>query len=583
MTIKTAPKKLRTAASSGSFLRGVLSADYPAASAAIKQRDALRPSPNRATFRSARFFPFCVTLVLAAIIVGPGVAVAGEDSFVVSTSAGQLRGIPRGGGGAQFLGIPYAEPPVGDLRWRAPVPAKQWIGVRNADAYGAPCAQPVLGEWNRHDAALGREDCLYLNVDVPHWPAKGLLPVMLFIHGGSNLGGSGRGSLYNDGTLATHGVVVVTINYRLSIFGFLAHPALTAESPQHASGDYGLMDQVLALHWVRENIARFGGDPNNVTVFSQSAGAIDTGMLMTSPLARGLFQKVIAESGTALAPPPTSLATAEQNGIKVAALVNPETKNASSAAVIAALRRIPAEELVTQVVPLFRAGLVGSDVDGFVIPQAPSQVFSSGREAAIPLLIGTTTREFESSATAEEVRAQIDRFTVVSSPEMLELYGLAAGGHGDSDPKYGSSADQWSADWLFRCPTVSEAVWHTAAHHVVYEYELDHAIPGQPFAIHSSELPYVFGYFPKDGNLAGNFGPVDIKLAELIQTYWTNFAKTGNPNTAGVADWTPFGESQNYIQFLEDGTFAGANALRSAQCSLYREFLEKASKLRVMR
>lgn len=538
----------------------------------MKQRDS-RSAFSKITI-ALRSLHILLFFLMAIALISTSVAVAAPISFVVSTDSGQLRGIPHAGEGAQFLGIPYAEPPLGSLRWRAPVPAKHWTGVRKAGAYGAPCMQPELGEWNRQDAALGREDCLYLNVDVPHWPAKGPLPVMFWIHGGSNLGGSGTGSLYNDGTLAAHGVVVVTINYRLGVFGFLAHPALTAESAQHASGGYGLLDQILALKWVHENIAKFGGDPNNVTLFSQSAGAMDAGMLMTSPLARGLFQKLIAESGTALAPPLTTLAAAEQNGIKAAALVDPEAKDTSSVAAITELRGIPAEGLVTKTVDLFRAGLVGPDIDGWVIPRSPAQVFSSGQEAAIPVLIGTTTREFESSATPEELRAQIDRFTSASSPKMLALYGLAGGGQGDSDPKYGGAADQWSADWLFRCPTVAEAVWHTTAHHVVYEYELDHAIPGQPFAIHSSELPYVFGYFPKNGNLAGNSGPVDVKLADLFQTYWTNFAKTGNPNSAGLADWKPFGDSQNYIQFLENGAVEPAQSLRRAQCTLYREVLE---------
>jgi para-nitrobenzyl esterase len=296
---------------------------------------------------------------------------------------------------------------------------------------------------------------------------------------------------------------------------------------------------------------------------------------MTSPLARGLFQKAIAESGSALAPPLATFVIAEQQGVKVAAFVDPETKDMSSAAAIAELRKAPAEEFRTKVIPLVRAGLgVGPDLDGWVIPRPPAQVFSSGQEAAIPVLIGTTTREFESSATPEQLRAQIDRFTGAPSPKMLALYGLEGGGQGDSDPKYGGAADQWSADWLFRCPTVSEAVWHTAAHHDIYEYELNHAIPGQSFAVHSSELPYVFGYFPKSGNLAGNFGPVDVKLAELFQTYWTNFAKTGNPNSTGLADWKPFGENQNYIEFLESGAVEPAQGLRRAQCTIYLETLK---------
>jgi len=526
------------------------------------------------TLPPPRSLSFCVVVILTALLVAPCFAVGAADSFVVSTKAGQVRGISRAGGGAQFLGIPYAEPPLGNRRWRGPAAPTHWTNVRNADAYGSPCVQPELGEWNRQDAALGREDCLYLNVDVPQWPAKGRLPVMFWIHGGSNLGGSGTGSLYNDGTLVGHGVVVVTINYRLGIFGFLAHPALTAESAQHASGDYGLMDQIFALKWVHQNIAKFGGDPDNITVFSQSAGAIDTGLLMTSPLARGLFQKVIAESGSALAPPLATLGTAEQQGVEVAASVDPQTKDMLAAAAIAELRRIPADEIRTKTIPSFRTGLVGPDVDGWVIPRPPVAVFSSGQEAAIPILIGTTAREFESSATPEELRTQIEGFTGSPSPKMLAVYGLDSGGQGNTDPKYGSAADQWSADWFFRCPTVAESVWHTGAHHAVYEYELNHAISGQPFTIHSSELPYVFGYFPKTGNLAGNIGPVDVKLADVFETYWTNFAKTGNPNSTGLTDWKSFGESQNYIQFLENGEVASAQGLRRAQCTLYREILE---------
>jgi para-nitrobenzyl esterase len=200
--------------------------------------------------------------------------------LVVRTTAGLIRGIARSNGGAQFLGIPYAEPPIGPLRWRAPVPKKSWSGVRDANAFGSSCSQPLLGgAWNRHDAEHSSEDCLYLNVITPAWPAATPVPVMLWIHGGANQGGSGSGGLYTGGTLTAHGVLIVTINYRLDIFGFFAHPELTRESPHHASGNYGLMDQILALQWVHDNIAGFGGDPNNVTVFGQSAGSIDTGIL----------------------------------------------------------------------------------------------------------------------------------------------------------------------------------------------------------------------------------------------------------------------------------------------------------------
>ena len=252
-------------------------------------------------------------------------SIATADDLVVNTAAGSLKGATRQLGGAEFLGIPYAQPPVGELRWREPLPAKAWTGVRDATTFGAPCAQSVLGDWNRRDAEFSKEDCLFLNVMTPVWPpkAKALLPVMVWFHGGANAGGSASSPLYKDGTLVQHGIVLVTVNYRLSIFGFMAHPALTQESPHHSSGNYALQDQILALHWVQDNIAKFGGDPANVTLFGQSAGAIDAGLLMASPLAKDLFQRVIAESGSPLNAPLRSLTEAEQENEKLLASLKP--------------------------------------------------------------------------------------------------------------------------------------------------------------------------------------------------------------------------------------------------------------------
>ncbi len=247
---------------------------------------------------------------------------ADSRSLIVSTTAGQIQGASRPGGGAEFLGIPYAQPPLADLRWHEPLPTKPWTGIRNATSFGAPCSQPDLGDWNRHDAETGKEDCLFLNVIVPAWPVQKPLPVMFWIHGGGNEGGTASSALYKDGTLVNHGVILVTVNYRLGIFGFLAHPELTAESAHHASGNYGLMDQILALRWVRDNITRFGGDVNNITVFGQSAGATDTSLLMTSPLARDLFQKAIAQSGATA--PIAPIASAESAGSSVTRILNSE-------------------------------------------------------------------------------------------------------------------------------------------------------------------------------------------------------------------------------------------------------------------
>lgn len=505
----------------------------------------------------------------ACLVVTAAMAVAQDDALVVKTSGGMVRGVARSGGGAKFLGIPFAEPPVGALRWRDPVPAKAWSGVRDATSYSKPCAQPDLGWWNRHDAETGVEDCLYLNVVTPEWPVKKPLPVMFWIHGGANEGGTAMSPLYTDGKLPEHGVILVSVNYRLGVFGFMAHPELTGESAHHGSGNYGLMDQILALKWVIANIAQFGGDAKNITVFGQSAGAIDTGMLMVSP-AKGLFQKAIQESGSAFTQVAAPLAEAEDQGTKFAvAMGAPE-----GAGQTAYLRGIPAGELIRKWTAHSPRPRFGPVVDGWVLAKNPAAAFAAGEESAIPLLFGTTTKEFESKASADELRGTITRMAGEFAPQALKAYGLADGGTGTSDPVFGSVADQFSADSMFRCPATAEARWHTAAHHRAYEYEFDHAVPGQPASVHSTELGYVFGFYPTVGNLAGPYGETDGKISEMVESYFTNFAKTGNPNGTGVPNWPEFGSAAAYVQITQDGRIAAANDLRGPVCKLYRDVIE---------
>jgi para-nitrobenzyl esterase len=220
---------------------------------------------------------------------------------------------------------------------------------------------------------------------------------------------------------------------------------------------------------------------------------------------------------------------------------------------------------------------IGPDIDGWVISDSPASIFNSGQESPIPMLIGTTSREFGLTASPDDLRRMIQHQTGDLASQGLQIYGLANGGQGTSDPLYGSTADQWFADFVFRCPVTTQAAWHNAAHHPTYEYAFEHAVPGQEAqgAVHSADLPYVFGFYPKSGNISGNFGEADYKLADVIETYWANFAKTGNPNAGTAPEWPEFGKSQTYIEFTQDGRVVKSEGLRKRQCDFYREVLKE--------
>ena len=529
------------------------------------------------SFRSTNFLLYSATifgLLVLGLCCQSNITTA-ADTMTVETKLGQVKGVSREAGGAQFLGIPYAQPPVGDLRWHEPVAMKSWSGVRDASSFGAPCAQSILGDWNRRDSETSKEDCLYLNVITPEWPVKSPLPVMFWIHGGANAGGTASSPLYKDGTLVKHGVILVTVNYRLSIFGFFAHPGLTKESAHHASGNYGLMDQLAALQWVNENISRFGGDPKNITVFGQSAGAQDTSLLMSSPLTKGLFQKAIIQSGSGINPTLPTLSESEKNGEALAAVLKTPAGDA-----IAYLRSLTVSELLAGVATQdpSKPPFIAPNVDGWILTQSPDKVFSTNQEPPIPMMIGTTAREFPFSAPVDQVRQFIQNVTGDLAQRAFTLYGLADNKTGTDDPLYGSAGDQWFADLIFRCPVTTQAAWHSKLNKLTYQYELTHAIPGQENqgAIHSADLPYVFGYYPKTGNISGGFNEVDFKLADLIESYWTNFAKTGNPNSTNLPNWSEFGATQNFIRFKQEGgATVITGGMRLPQCDLLREVLAR--------
>jgi para-nitrobenzyl esterase len=412
------------------------------------------------------------------------------------------------------------------------------------------------------------EDCLYLNVWTPEWPSKSRKPVMLWIHGGGNFAGSGSEANFDGESLAKRGIVLVSANYRLGAFGFFAHPELTAESPHRASGNYGLMDQVAALKWVRDNIARFGGDPRNVTIFGESAGGLDINVLMTSPLAKGLYARLIGESGPVVAPP--SLAEGEKKGLSVAA-----TFKAGS---IQALRAVSAQDLqkATGQGLQFLGPLLGVVVDGWVLPRPPFQVFEAGQEHRVDLLLGSNAREltrpfFPVAGLKEGIESEFGPL----APKALDGYGISNGREPAPDPVLGSAIAQWATDSQFRCGTVAELVWHSRAGNRSYQFQFSRVPPGRESvgAAHGSEIPYVFGTLSAAGRAANapKYDSKDSAVSDQMQQYWTNFAKTGNPNGGTLPQWPKFDPAARaYMELTAEGPVA-REGLRRAACDLFLE------------
>lgn len=509
---------------------------------------------------------------------------------VVHLADGALRGKAQGEI-AVFEGIPYASPPVGSLRWREPQAAPAWSGVRDATRPSHACMQPAGGDDNFLEplaAAYGvkyarqpldpSEDCLYLNVWSRQLPPAALLPVMVWVHGGSNVSGNGAESGYDGSSLASRGVVVVTINYRLGVMGFFAHPELTAESPHHSSGNYGLLDQIAALDWVQRNISQFGGDPSNVTLFGESAGSIDALTLMASPLTKNLLRRVIAESG-----PVIGLGTA-QNLARMHALGAAVGKEASEEAgspagtQIEALRKLPADRIAQIEARLIASQFKGYDpnapiVDGWVLPHSAAQAFASGTIQHVNLLVGINAREFSAFRVAAAAAAK-NAPQPSTKPSVSDQIKVVAD---TARPLYGSwtdltvafylgeillhgdaGLDQASNDIVGACPTGAEAALATNAGVRAFVYRFDRSVPGrgQPIlgAFHSLEIPYVFGTLQSPSFNWLPFDSTDRTLSRAVESYWTNFAKSGDPNGPGLPPWAAWNDGQEpYISFSQSG------------------------------
>ena len=503
-------------------------------------------------------------IVLLTIMLMIPLSVVAASAPQVKTKAGTVEGKNDGGVHA-FLGIPYAAPPVGELRWKPPVPAASWTGVRKATEFGAHCMQGnVFGDMVFRDSG-GSEDCLTLNVWVPAKPPAAKLPVMVWIYGGGFVAGTtseGR----QDGThLAQQEVVVVSMNYRLGVFGFLVLPELAKESEHGAAGNYGLLDQLLALQWVHDNIAAFGGDPGNVTIFGESAGSFSVSAQMASPLAKGLFQKAIGESGAAFSRSGLSFESMSVRAEKDAKVVSEKLGTQT----LAELRALPAEKVLAPFIPPQSHGFeFGPDIDGYFLPESVSAIFAAGKQNDIPMLAGWNHDEgsFEidvahNKPTAESMKATAEKDFGDKASEFLRLYPT------DTEEHALRSAEDYAGDRFIALSTWDwiEAQRKTGKH-PIYRYRFDLAPPSADpkanlTAYHSAEIEYVFGQL--DSKAGVPWRPEDRQLSELMQKYWSNFARSGDPNGPGLPKWPVYSQADGWmVMHLDKQSSAQKDDLR---------------------
>jgi para-nitrobenzyl esterase len=484
-------------------------------------------------------------------------ALAAPFSDIISTEAGKLQGVVAGDV-LSFKGIPFAAPPIGDLRWRPPLPAAHWDGVRQAAAYGHDCMQkPFPGD----SAPLGTEpseDCLVLNVWRPAATASAKLPVIVWIYGGGFVNGGSSPAVYDGSQFARRGIVFVSFNYRLGRFGFFAHPALSRETPSGPLANFGVMDQIAALKWVKRNIAAFGGDMRNVTVCGESAGGISVHVLMTSPAAKGLFRKAIIESGggralavgrylrtEASGEPPS----AEAVGLAFAKSVGVEGEDAAA---LAALRQLPAEKIVSglNLATMFGSTtFAGPVVDGRIVIDEPETLYRAGKAAHVALMIGANNFDigFSRAHTMDELVAL---FGAAPAQQVLKAYDP------DNSGKVSSVGTRMSTDQIMIEPARFVAKTLSSQGRTVYEYRFSYVADSvrqkYPGAMHASEIPFVFG------TLQASYGdkatPQDEKVAQLANAYWAAFAKSGDPNGPGRAKWPAYDAARDeLVEFAASG------------------------------
>lgn len=536
------------------------------------------------------FFLIAVFASFSFIVQQKGFHSSAVGNPEVKTANGLLRGVNEGDVDV-FKGIPYAAPPVGEYRWRPPQPVKNWEGVRDATKFGANCAQ---AGWPRKPGTIAEgsnEDCLYLNIWRPAKSKSGKkLPVMVWIHGGAFVFGSGASPETFGVQFAKQGVLLITINYRLGRLGFFAFPALSKEHPQEPKGNYGLMDQVAALNWLKQNIAAFGGDPDNVTIFGESAGGVSVHSLLTIPAANGLFHKAILESsggrdGVLTGRPinkenadsfyPVS---AETIGVNFAKRHKIEGTDDNA---LSKLRALPVEEIIDAGEETDGPGgariYSGPILDGTFVVETSQSAYNNGRQSKVPIIIGSNSAEVP----AGFVNAN-------SKEELLSMFGnlkdeAKATYDPDGKTAFAEMLSMVNTDKIWAEPArfTANAFYknETAAYVYVFSYVPDTLKKMMPFgAPHASEIPYVFNNLNTRRGI--NFtSEADINVAKTMNTYWANFAKTGNPNGKGLPKWPAYHPQKNrIIEIQADGKAVGKPDPKKARLDVIEKEL-KSGKL----
>jgi para-nitrobenzyl esterase len=465
---------------------------------------------------------------------------AQSSLLTAKVANGTLEGVSESGV-TIFKGIPYAKAPIGNLRWREPQPFPGWSGVRKADKFGPRPMQKFIFTDMKFRSDSVSEDCLYLNVWTPAKSTNDRLPVLVYFYGGGFVAGGSSEYRYDGESMARRGIVAITVNYRLGIFGFMAHPELTKESPHHASGNYGLLDQAAALKWVQQNIAAFGGDPKKITIAGESAGSFSVSAQMASPLSKNIIAGAIGESGSLLGKNSTvSLSEAEKAGEDFGKKIGSAT--------LAELRKIPAEKLLDESTKP-GSGRFRVDVDGYFFPKSPSEIYAAGEQANVPLLVGWNSEEGNYKGLLQGQEPTVENFTKAvqktfgeNAPAILKVYNPT-----DNESVKEVGTDLASALFIAYGTWKWSDIQSQTSNQPVYRYFYSHPRPAlrdekanekyppSSGAVHSADIEYAMGNLPT--NRVYDWQPVDFKISEIFQGFFANFIKTGNPNGLGVPAW----------------------------------------------